>query len=296
MNYSFNLSDLVIQGCSNEPTQINDNIYLGNKNASKNKDFLISSGITHIVRIGYGLKDYYPDSFTYYSIRLTDNSYEKIYPYFEKIFQFVEECIIKSGKILFHCYAGISRSTTLVCAYLMKKHSINFDSAISIIREKRRVCSPNSGFVTQLNEWYIKCCSNFLYKNRKYKNKNHTLFKTKKERKLTDCYICHKRLGRKKPLSIKIQSGKVNKKQYKTESTVFTIYSHLHKKIQELNSINIEDKVKKINTIKKNSSDLINELFITKKNLTHSETLERNKYLRNIIFRTCDKYIKSNLS
>ena len=45
---------------------------------------------------------------------------------------------------------GISRSTTIVIYYLMKKNNINFEEAYNIVKEKRGVTNPNYGFIEQL--------------------------------------------------------------------------------------------------------------------------------------------------
>jgi len=42
---------------------------------------------------------------------------------------------------------GISRSSTIVLAYLMKKRKISFDDAMKFLTSKRNCVDPNSGFV-----------------------------------------------------------------------------------------------------------------------------------------------------
>jgi dual specificity phosphatase 12 len=45
---------------------------------------------------------------------------------------------------------GKSRSATVVIAYLMQKHGINPDEALSHVRQARSICEPNDGFMQQL--------------------------------------------------------------------------------------------------------------------------------------------------
>lgn len=50
-----------------------------------------------------------------------------------------------------HCYQGISRSATLVLAYLMMRENMSLEDAIVLVRKRREVF-PNSGFLRQLIE------------------------------------------------------------------------------------------------------------------------------------------------
>ncbi|KDN53136.1 hypothetical protein K437DRAFT_289675 [Tilletiaria anomala UBC 951] len=61
-----------------------------------------------------------------------------------------------TGTVLVHCQAGISRSATLVAAYLMWRRGISTSAALELIRARRPQADPNSGFVAQL-ELYEQC-------------------------------------------------------------------------------------------------------------------------------------------
>ena len=37
-----------------------------------------------------------------------------------------------------HCYKGVSRSATVVAAYLIKKYSYSLSQAVNLLREKRK--------------------------------------------------------------------------------------------------------------------------------------------------------------
>jgi protein-tyrosine phosphatase len=66
--------------------------------------------------------------------------------------RFIEEAR-KKGKVLVHCAAGISRSSALVAAYIMKLKHIPYDSAMEIVRNKHLIAFPNSGYSRQLVEY-----------------------------------------------------------------------------------------------------------------------------------------------
>jgi protein-tyrosine phosphatase len=53
-----------------------------------------------------------------------------------------------------HCTAGISRSSMVVAAYLMKTHGWTSKAAIDHIQRKREEAYPNSSFRAGLNEYY----------------------------------------------------------------------------------------------------------------------------------------------
>ena len=65
----------------------------------------------------------------------------------------------KDKKILFHCYAGVSRSATFAIAYLMVTHELSVEDAYNLVKSKRSVIHPNYGFIEALNE-FSKIISN----------------------------------------------------------------------------------------------------------------------------------------
>jgi protein-tyrosine phosphatase len=48
--------------------------------------------------------------------------------------------------------SGISRSTSMVIAYLIKEKGMGFEEAFAFCKEKRPIVHPNSGFKKQLRE------------------------------------------------------------------------------------------------------------------------------------------------
>jgi Dual specificity phosphatase, catalytic domain len=58
---------------------------------------------------------------------------------------------------------GVSRSASIVIAYLIRKRGMSFDTAITFDRQRRPCIKPNSGFVRCLREWERQLCPRLFF-------------------------------------------------------------------------------------------------------------------------------------
>jgi dual specificity phosphatase 12 len=58
--------------------------------------------------------------------------------------------IFQHADFYFSSAMGKSRSATCVIAYLMQKHSVSAEQALSRVRQARSIAEPNEGFMKQL--------------------------------------------------------------------------------------------------------------------------------------------------
>ena len=62
-------------------------------------------------------------------VNVLDNSNQSLIRHFPASIAFIKEAIDRGSGILVHCYAGVSRSATIVIAFLMQEKNMSFDEA-----------------------------------------------------------------------------------------------------------------------------------------------------------------------
>ncbi|KFZ65332.1 Dual specificity protein phosphatase 22, partial [Antrostomus carolinensis] len=73
--------------------------------------------------------------------------------HFRESIKFIHECRLTGEGCLVHCLAGVSRSVTLVVAYIMTITDFGWEDALSVVRAARSCANPNMGFQRQLQEF-----------------------------------------------------------------------------------------------------------------------------------------------
>lgn len=89
----------------------------------------------------------------YMRVALKDTRESNLIEYFDEVADKIEEIRQKDGKSLVHCVAGVSRSVSLVLAYLMKYSDMSLKQAFHHVRSVRPQVRPNLGFFKQLIEY-----------------------------------------------------------------------------------------------------------------------------------------------
>ena len=148
-----NMSTIKILKEDFQPVELIPNLFIGSIGTASNLKVLKETGITHIVCAAQGVKEYYPNKFVYLKLNLLDTENQNIKQYFNEAGEFINKALNEKGKVLVHCHAGISRSSTICLAYIIKYKKIGFDKALKMVREKRSKISPNLGFEKQLREY-----------------------------------------------------------------------------------------------------------------------------------------------
>ncbi|XP_058702131.1 dual specificity protein phosphatase 22-A-like isoform X1 [Poecile atricapillus] len=119
---------------------------------SEDHENLLRKGVTHILSVHNHAKPVLEDM-TYLCISASDSSSQNLLQHFKECIQFIHECRLAGGGCLVHCLAGVSRSSTILVAYLMTVTELGWESCLAATKAVRSYVSPNPGFQQQLQEY-----------------------------------------------------------------------------------------------------------------------------------------------
>lgn len=134
------------------PNSIIDGLFLGPEKFAIKDNSLVRRGITHIVNVSATSPCQHPGKYEYLHLPLHDRDNFDIREYLDPCADFIDKVLKDGGKVYVHCYAGISRSSTIVIYYLMKYKKMRFTDAFDLVKKKRPVACPNFGFLNILIE------------------------------------------------------------------------------------------------------------------------------------------------
>ncbi|XP_046709164.1 dual specificity protein phosphatase 13-like isoform X4 [Silurus meridionalis] len=144
-------------GKSNHLDEVRPGIYIGDLYAAKDKSLLKALNISHVLNAAHGKYNvntgesfYRGTNITYHGVEAFDTPSFDISSFFYSAAEFIKSTLsTPGGKVLVHCAMGLSRSSTLVLAYLMIEEKMTLAEAISAVAPHRNIC-PNPGFLEQL--------------------------------------------------------------------------------------------------------------------------------------------------
>ena len=142
---------------------IKNGIFIGNVhsvigNYSTNDDDILSeinikvviSALTEEEYEDYMIGDQDFHNIEWHRLVVDDDKDEKISQYFFEVHNIINKALVENKNVIVHCAAGISRSSSLVIAYLMIENRWSYEEAYNYVKSKRSIINPNIGFVKQL--------------------------------------------------------------------------------------------------------------------------------------------------
>ena len=136
-------------------------LYLGSLQALSDPNYLHDTlHIRHIIALGpfdrlrvplqQKLRD--NSAIEFHCFDIHDSTEEAIEDIFEATGAILEDAVAREEASLVHCAAGISRSATVVLAYLLMKKGMRLAEAYDLVKERRPRIGPNIGFMGKLVE------------------------------------------------------------------------------------------------------------------------------------------------
>jgi len=131
------------------------NLYLGDIEDVTSFQFIKRNNIQLIINAAVDVKVPEYDSVEkIINLRWKDDNQQKIsFEIFDELYELIESYIKQDKTVLVNCFAGISRSSTIVIAYLMKKNKWSFEEAYEFVIEKRVIVEPNENFQEILRKY-----------------------------------------------------------------------------------------------------------------------------------------------
>ncbi|TNV75449.1 hypothetical protein FGO68_gene2924 [Halteria grandinella] len=127
-------------------------LYLGNQSHAQNSALLIRLGIQVILQVsGEDTQPPHADHFEYHRFIFGDAESVDITEHVKRAVEVIEKCHLEGKGVFVHCAAGVSRSASLVIAYVMKTHKVTFQEALKLVSAKRPCVGPNEGFKRTLS-------------------------------------------------------------------------------------------------------------------------------------------------
>ncbi|KAF2208195.1 hypothetical protein CERZMDRAFT_3784, partial [Cercospora zeae-maydis SCOH1-5] len=83
-------------------------------------------------------------------IDIEDDESQNLAKWFKRTNAFIHRGLREGGGVFVHCAMGVSRSATIICAYLMWRFGVGRDEALEWLRRGRGRCNPSDGFWEQL--------------------------------------------------------------------------------------------------------------------------------------------------
>ena len=137
----------------NGMTQLAPRLYVGNLKDSVDESQLNQNKITHIVSIHDKQKTKLPGR-TYLCVEADDVDGYDITQHFQTCCQFIHDARVEdSNNVLVHCESGVSRSVTIIIAYLLMVTEHSWTDILTALRQVRPSATPNKGFKEQLSSF-----------------------------------------------------------------------------------------------------------------------------------------------
>lgn len=125
-------------------------LYLGDYDNALYMGKLKSLGIKRIINVSTNLTCPYHEDFEYLQIPINDNPSENLTVHLDRTFEFIND---SPGPVYVHCQMGISRSPSVVIAYVGRKFKMTFDEAYDVVENRRPCIGPNHGFKNQVKRY-----------------------------------------------------------------------------------------------------------------------------------------------
>lgn len=125
------------------PSFVTDQLYLGDRHDAGDRRKMLELGITHVINATRDISNFFEGQtlggrkMKYMNVNINDADGVDIMRFFGTTNRFLLGCVRKGGRALIHCRAGVARSTTILCAFLMYFETWRLQPTMIYLRQVR---------------------------------------------------------------------------------------------------------------------------------------------------------------
>ena len=138
-------------------SQITPRLFLADLSAAEDPALLAALGITHVLSALPG-PVHLPPALRLAALQLplADTPFAELAAHLPRTTRWIADALDErpDARVLVHCAMGVSRSPSVVAAWLMAARGWAPEEAIEYVRGRRAGVCPNEGFVRQLHEYW----------------------------------------------------------------------------------------------------------------------------------------------
>jgi protein-tyrosine phosphatase len=142
---------------------VEEGLFIGSREGALHIDELKSLNIKHVLQIqNFETQPFFPGHLNYLCFHMADFPSSDITTLLPQALLFIAQARQLGEAVLVHCDGGVSRSASVVVAYLMASRDLGFDEALSAVRAARLCVRPNEGFEMQLRGVSLEVLKGYL--------------------------------------------------------------------------------------------------------------------------------------
>lgn len=135
--------------------EILPNVIIGNLASAHDEEFLRRKNVYFVLNLTKEPNEVEVEGIEYKTVPLDDDEDEDLSGHLEECYSFISKAKAASSKketktVLVHSYFGLSRTSAIVIAYLMKEKAWSLREAYDYFIARHPTARPNDGFIVQL--------------------------------------------------------------------------------------------------------------------------------------------------
>lgn len=137
--------------------EIIPNLFLGSKGNAYNSSEIQYFKINNIVNAAYEIQNKFINTIEYKNFQWNDVEDFNILQDLDIVTEYIHKLLTCKKNVFVHCYAGRSRSASIIIAYLIAFYDKTYEEAYKIVKGIKDDICPNPGFIEQLKIFEKNC-------------------------------------------------------------------------------------------------------------------------------------------